>query len=107
MATMSEQDIPQKLLWVDLEMTGLDPNTQRIIEVAALVTDFDLQELGYGSIDFSFQGGGAGADQDARPGWGDGAGARAAEAAPPTHAGLQSGARGGGQPSGDGIDIRI
>lgn len=34
------------LLWVDLEMTGLNPDTQRIIEVAALVTDFDFKELG-------------------------------------------------------------
>ena len=36
----------QKLLWIDLEMTGLDPATQRIIEVAAVVTDYQLNELG-------------------------------------------------------------
>lgn len=41
---MRENDVPAKLLWVDLEMTGLDPNSQRIIEVAALVTDFSLAE---------------------------------------------------------------
>jgi len=37
--------IPKKLLWIDLEMTGLDPAEQRIIEVAAIVTDFDFNEL--------------------------------------------------------------
>lgn len=37
---------PDKLLWVDLEMTGLEPTKDRIIEVAALVTDWDFKELG-------------------------------------------------------------
>lgn len=37
--------IPKKLLWVDLEMTGLDPASKRIVEVAAIVTDFDFNEL--------------------------------------------------------------
>lgn len=36
---------PTKLLWIDLETTGLDPLKTRIIEVAAIVTDFDLNEL--------------------------------------------------------------
>ncbi len=35
----------QKLLWVDLEMTGLEPETDQIIEVAALVTDWEFTEL--------------------------------------------------------------
>ena len=34
-----------RLLWVDLEMTGLDPIKDRILEVAAIVTDWDLNEL--------------------------------------------------------------
>jgi oligoribonuclease len=38
--------IPTKLLWVDLEMTGLDPNKDVIIEVAAEVTDFEFKTLG-------------------------------------------------------------
>ena len=42
---MTENDIPTKLLWVDLEMTGLEPSKQHIIEVAALVTDFELNEV--------------------------------------------------------------
>lgn len=37
---------PTKLLWVDLEMTGLNPATDAILEVAAIVTDFDCTELG-------------------------------------------------------------
>ena len=30
------------LIWVDMEMTGLQPDTDRIIEVAVVVTDPDL-----------------------------------------------------------------
>jgi oligoribonuclease len=32
----------QNLVWIDLEMTGLDPNTDRIIELAVVVTDPQL-----------------------------------------------------------------
>jgi oligoribonuclease len=38
--------VSTKLLWVDLEMTGLEPETDRILEVAAIVTDFEFTELG-------------------------------------------------------------
>jgi oligoribonuclease len=34
-----------KLLWVDLEMTGLDPNKDRILEVACIATDWDFNEV--------------------------------------------------------------
>ena len=34
------------LIWVDLEMTGLEPEKDRIIEVALVVTDPDLNVLG-------------------------------------------------------------
>lgn len=34
-----------KLLWVDLEMTGLDPVNDRILEVAAIATDWEFNEL--------------------------------------------------------------
>lgn len=37
---------PTKLLWIDLEMTGLDPKKDVILEVAAEVTDFDFKTLG-------------------------------------------------------------
>jgi len=32
----------QRLVWIDMEMTGLDPDAERIIEVAAVVTESDL-----------------------------------------------------------------
>jgi len=32
----------QRLVWLDMEMTGLDPETERIIEVAVVVTEPDL-----------------------------------------------------------------
>ncbi len=34
-----------KLLWIDLEMTGLDPKKDRILEVAAIATDWNFQEV--------------------------------------------------------------
>jgi oligoribonuclease len=34
-----------KLLWIDLEMTGLDPAKDRILEVAAIATDWDFNEI--------------------------------------------------------------
>ncbi|MBR2994158.1 oligoribonuclease [Candidatus Saccharibacteria bacterium] len=34
-----------KLLWVDLEMTGLSPVKDRILEVAAIATDMKLNEI--------------------------------------------------------------
>ncbi|ORY86947.1 putative oligoribonuclease [Protomyces lactucae-debilis] len=37
--------MPPLLLWLDLEMTGLDIYKDQIIEVAALLTDMNLQEL--------------------------------------------------------------
>lgn len=42
----STQSIPSKLLWVDLEMTGLDPQKDVILEVAAEVSDFNFKTLG-------------------------------------------------------------
>ena len=38
------------LIWVDLEMTGLDPETDRIIEVAVVVTDANLNVLAEGPV---------------------------------------------------------
>ena len=44
-------EIPAKndrLVWIDLEMTGLDPERHVIVEVAAVVTDAELTVLGEG-----------------------------------------------------------
>ena len=38
----------ERLVWIDCEMTGLDLTKDALIEVAALVTDFDLNVLGDG-----------------------------------------------------------
>lgn len=47
---MSENVAPKndRLVWIDLEMTGLDIHTHTIVEVAALVTDADLNIIGDG-----------------------------------------------------------
>lgn len=37
-----------RLVWIDCEMTGLDLEKDALVEVAALVTDFDLNVLGEG-----------------------------------------------------------
>ncbi len=37
-----------KLVWMDLEMTGLDPERERIIEIAVLVTDGELNIVAEG-----------------------------------------------------------
>ena len=36
------------LIWIDLEMTGLNPDTDVIIEIATIVTDSDLTVLAEG-----------------------------------------------------------
>ncbi|HPE78480.1 MAG TPA: oligoribonuclease [Gammaproteobacteria bacterium] len=38
------------LIWIDLEMTGLDPQNDRIIEIATVITDSDLNELAEGPV---------------------------------------------------------
>jgi oligoribonuclease len=40
--------VNDRLVWIDCEMTGLDPIKDELIEVAALVTDFELNVLGDG-----------------------------------------------------------
>jgi oligoribonuclease len=38
------------LIWVDLEMTGLEPDTDRIIEIAVVVTDMNLNTIAEGPV---------------------------------------------------------
>ena len=40
----------ENLIWIDLEMTGLDTLSDRIIEVATIVTDKNLNELAVGPM---------------------------------------------------------
>ena len=41
---------PNNLIWIDLEMTGLNPEADRIIEVATIVTDSQLNILAEGPV---------------------------------------------------------
>ena len=50
----SNQNKPQpnefRLVWLDMEMTGLDPEKERIIEVAVVVTEPDLTVVAEGPV---------------------------------------------------------
>lgn len=41
---------PENLIWIDLEMTGLDPDNDRVIEIATIVTDKALVTLAEGPV---------------------------------------------------------
>ena len=48
--TRSKSKIAPYLPWLDLEMTGLDLNTQTIIEIATVVTDNELKVIAEGPV---------------------------------------------------------
>ncbi|HEY4713286.1 MAG TPA: exonuclease domain-containing protein, partial [Aquirhabdus sp.] len=54
MATASTNDTADKtknrLIWIDLEMTGLDTDNDQIIEIATIVTDENLNILAEGPV---------------------------------------------------------
>jgi len=41
---------PDRLIWIDLEMTGLDPDTDYIIEIATVITDSGLNTIAEGPV---------------------------------------------------------
>jgi len=41
---------PNNLIWIDMEMSGLDPDTDRILEVAIVVTDSQLNMVAEGPV---------------------------------------------------------
>jgi oligoribonuclease len=42
--------MPDNLIWIDLEMTGLDPDRDSILEIATVITDANLHELAVGPV---------------------------------------------------------
>ena len=48
MTDSNNHGVTERLIWIDLEMTGLDTDHDSIIEIATLVTDKYLNELAEG-----------------------------------------------------------
>ncbi|HLF32449.1 MAG TPA: oligoribonuclease [Xanthomonadales bacterium] len=46
---MSE-NFSERLIWIDLEMTGLNPERDSILEIATVVTDAQLEEVSQGPV---------------------------------------------------------
>ncbi len=44
----TDRSVNDRIVWIDCEMTGLSLENDALIEVAALVTDFELNQLGDG-----------------------------------------------------------
>jgi oligoribonuclease len=44
----TQENTQQRLVWIDLEMTGLSVDNDEIVEIAAIVTDAELNELDAG-----------------------------------------------------------
>jgi len=40
----------ENLIWMDLEMTGLDPESERILEIATIITDSNLTIVAEGPV---------------------------------------------------------
>ncbi|MBT8083660.1 MAG: oligoribonuclease [Woeseia sp.] len=50
MATNNASRADDNLIWIDLEMTGLDAENDQIIEIATIVTDWNLNEIAEGPV---------------------------------------------------------
>ncbi len=49
-STDNDDDPSGNLIWIDLEMTGLDTTSDTILEIATIITDCDLNELAEGPV---------------------------------------------------------
>ena len=47
---MTDENKNNRLIWLDLEMTGLNPDSDSILEIATIVTDSNLNELAQGPV---------------------------------------------------------
>src|SRR5690554_3751914 len=47
-AALAMADTSPPLIWIDMEMTGLDPDTEHVLEIATLVTSGELEILAEG-----------------------------------------------------------
>lgn len=50
MPATSPPNPADNLIWIDLEMTGLDTENDQIIEIATIVTDWNLEEIAEGPV---------------------------------------------------------
>jgi oligoribonuclease len=50
MSMTEPSSLTSNLIWIDLEMTGLDTTTDEIIEIATIVTDRNLNEIAEGPV---------------------------------------------------------
>lgn len=41
---------PQNLIWIDMEMSGLDPDRDKVLEVAVVITDSNLNTIAEGPV---------------------------------------------------------
>jgi oligoribonuclease len=41
---------PSRLIWIDMEMSGLNPDTDRVLEVAIVITDTELHTVAEGPV---------------------------------------------------------
>lgn len=47
-AEAQRPEVPERLVWIDLEMSGLNPDRERILEIASIVTDAELKVVAEG-----------------------------------------------------------
>lgn len=47
---MADAQSPDNLIWIDLEMTGLDTDQDHVIEIATVITDGDLNVVAEGPV---------------------------------------------------------